>query len=318
VALCTFNGAPFLEAQLESYLSQTRLPDELVACDDVSSDDSVSILRDFARRAPFPVRIEVNDVNLGSSKNFENAIRLCTGDLIATSDQDDVWLPEKLTLTEAAFACDPRVGLVFSDADVVDESLRPRGYRLWDAIHFAPASRLRVRRGFGFDVLLRQWLVTGATMAFRAEYRSAVLPIPECWIHDGWIAFLVGALARVTMVERPAVLYRQHASQQIGAARLTLRQTYELARKVGPAYFKLDRDRFQLASERLRGLVGEEVDARILEQVDRKIAHLARRLAIAESPSRAQRILMSLDELLHGRYARYSPAWSHAVKDMFL
>jgi hypothetical protein len=52
--------------------------------------------------------------------------------------------------------------------------------------------------------------------------------------------------------------------------------------------------------------------------VEGKVAHLARRLAIAESPSRAWRILLSLDELLHGGYARYSPAWSHAVKDMFL
>ncbi len=100
---CAPTTAPrCLEPQLASLLAQTRLPDELVACDDGSTDGTVSILEAFARRAPFPVRIERNDVRLRSTRNFEKAIGLCTGDLIATSDQDDVWLPEKLALCEAA------------------------------------------------------------------------------------------------------------------------------------------------------------------------------------------------------------------------
>jgi glycosyltransferase involved in cell wall biosynthesis len=318
VALCTFEGARFLEPQLESLAAQTRLPDELVACDDGSSDGTVEILRAFAGRSPFPVRIEVNAATLRSTKNFEKAIGLCTGDLIATCDQDDVWLPEKLALCEEAFARDPRIGLVFSDAEVVDERLRPLGYRLWDAVHFGRAAQRRVRRGRAFDLLLRQWVMTGATMMFRAEFRSTLLPIPECWIHDGWIAFLIGALAPVGMIPQPTVLYRQHAAQQIGAARLTWGETYALARKVGPEYFRRDHDRFQLARKRLGALAGWGLDPGVLDQVDRKVAHQARRLAISECPSRARRILWTLDELVHGRYGRYSPALSHSAKDMFL
>jgi len=319
IALCTYDGARFLEPQLESFSAQSRLPDELVVCDDRSSDSTVSVLQAFARRAPFPVRIEHNEVRLGSTKNFEKAIGLCTGDLIATSDQDDVWLPEKLALCEAAFARDPRLGLVFTDAEIVDESLRPRGYRLWDTIHLGGRARRRVLRGQAFDVLLRQWLVTGATMMFRAEYRPVVLPIPTCWIHDGWIAFLIGALAPVATVELPTVLYRQHAAQQIGAERLGWRQMLAIAREVGPDHFRLARDRFQLASERLHALPGRAADPRVLDLVDRKVVHQARRLAISECPSRARRALWAIAELLRGGYTRFSPRTSHHfAKDLLL
>jgi glycosyltransferase involved in cell wall biosynthesis len=319
VALCTFNGARFLEPQLASLLAQTRLPDELVVCDDRSSDGTLSILEAFARRAPFPVRIEVNDVTLRSTKNFEKAIALCTCDLIATSDQDDVWIPGKLARCEAAFARDPRLGLVFTDADVVDETLRPRGYRLWESILFGRAAQRRVLRGKGFAVLLRQWVVTGATMMFRAEYRREVLPIPESWIHDGWIAFLIGAVAPISLIQAPTVKYRQHSGQQIGAERLTFRQMVELAREIGPDRFRLDRDRFELASERLHALTGRYVDPRVLALVNRKVAHQERRLAISECPSRARRALWAVDELLRGGYARFSPsAPHHFAKDLLL
>ncbi len=178
VALCTYDGARFLEAQLESLAAQTWLPDELVVCDDRSTDGTVAILESFARRAPFPVRIEVNPSTLRSTANFGKAIGLCTGDLIATCDQDEVWMPEKIACTVAAFAEDERRGLVFSDAEVVDEALQPRGYRLWQSAFVGSVQRRRFREGRGLDVLLRPWAVTGATMAFRDSWRPLLLPIP--------------------------------------------------------------------------------------------------------------------------------------------
>lgn len=318
VALCTYNGERFLSAQLESFAAQTRLPDELVACDDGSTDGTLSILRDFAKRAPFPVRIERNPATLRSTKNFEKAILLCQGDLIATSDQDDVWLPEKLALSEAEFVRNERVGLVFTNAELVDEDSRATGSRLWDAIHFSRAARRRVRDGRAFEVLLRQWLVTGATMMFRADLREFVLPIPENWIHDAWISFLVGAMAPFAGVERSTILYRQHPTQQIGAKKLTWKEIYRLAREQGPEYFRLEHDRFILARARLGRLSARLEDPRFLALVERKIVHQARRLAIAESPSRPRRILWGLGELLRGGYSRFSPRWSHVIQDVFL
>jgi glycosyltransferase involved in cell wall biosynthesis len=318
IALCTYNGARFLDAQLASYLTQTRLPDELVVCDDGSTDGTQAILERFVKQAPFPVRVEHNPARLGSTRNFEKVIGLCTGELIATSDQDDVWLPRKLAISEAALAVDPQPGLVFSDADVVDDDLRPLGHTMWQAIHLGPSRQRRVRSGETFPILLRQWLVTGATMMFRASYLPCVLPIPEIWIHDGWIAFIIGALAPLGLLGDSTVQYRQHAAQQIGGKKLGWRELYELAQTLGPEHFRLAYERFRLARERLHALAPRLRDPKYLELLDQKVEHQRRRLAIAESRSRAEKALWTLGELLRWRYQRYSPGLTHCLKDLFL
>jgi hypothetical protein len=119
-------------------------------------------------------------------------------------------------------------------------------------------------------------------------------------------------------VEQPTLRYRQHGGQQIGATRFTWAQLYRVARSLDAAYFRLNHERFRLADERLHAFASWVREAPSLELMDGKLAHQARRLAISESQSRAQRILWALDEFLHGRYARYSPAFSHVLKDMFL
>jgi glycosyltransferase involved in cell wall biosynthesis len=318
IALCTYNGARYLEAQTDSYLAQTRKPDEVVVCDDGSTDETCAILERFRCRAPFPVRISRNETVLGSTKNFEKAIGLCTGDLIATSDQDDVWLPQKLALSEAAFDTDTSTGLVFTNADVVDEDLQPQGHLLWDAVHFGPLLQREVREGRFFEVALRQWLVTGATMMFRSHYRQFVLPIPENWVHDGWIALIVGAMASVSMVSNATLKYRQHGAQQIGGRKLSFRQLYQKARELGPSYFRVSLQRFQAAQERLRMLSQHVKDPTFLRMVEQKVEHQSRRLAIAECDSRAKRTIWALDELVHGRYLRYSPGLTHFLKDTIL
>lgn len=113
LALCTYNGEKFLLEQLQSFLAQTRQPNELVVCDDVSSDRTLEILNEFAQCAPFPVRIFVSDMTLRSTKNFEKAIGLCEGDIIFLSDQDDVWFPDKLARMLTIFEEDAGVGAVF-------------------------------------------------------------------------------------------------------------------------------------------------------------------------------------------------------------
>jgi glycosyltransferase involved in cell wall biosynthesis len=316
IALCTYNGARFLEAQLESYQTQTRLPDELVVCDDGSTDATRDILEAFARQARFPVHVHANPVRLGATKNFEKAIGLCSGDFIATSDQDDVWLPMKLAASERALAEDPGRGLVFTDAEVVDESLRPVGHRMWDAIKFGASEKSRVRGGRAFEVLLRRWVVTGATMMFRARYRDAVLPIPDNWVHDGWIAFIISAVAVVAFVPEATIKYRQHSAQQIGGRKLDWRALYRIAREVGPPYYRLSYERCLPARDRLLALREQVRHPEFLRMMDGKVDHQRRRLAIIESPSRLHRLAASLDELVHGRYRRYSPNLGHFIKDM--
>jgi glycosyltransferase involved in cell wall biosynthesis len=138
IALATCNGQRFLRDQLDSFLSQTRRPDELVVCDDRSEDQTLEILTEFRASASFPVRILQNEHRLGITKNFEQVVGRCDGDVIFLSDQDDSWASEKLTRHEAVYLTHPDVGLVFSNGEVVDEALAPLGYTLYDAFHVHP------------------------------------------------------------------------------------------------------------------------------------------------------------------------------------
>lgn len=218
VALCTYNGARYLEEQLRSIAGQSLPPLELVACDDRSTDETVEILRAFAASAPFPVRVHVNERNLGSTRNFEQAIGMCRGGVIALCDQDDVWPAEKLARMEAVFRARPGVGMVFTDGVVVDDDLRSTGLGLWQSFGFTPRMVRQFARGDAFLLLLARNLVTGAAMAFRASVAERALPVPELSgrIHDGWIALVAAAGGEVTALNEPLLLYRRHAAQQLG------------------------------------------------------------------------------------------------------
>ena len=313
VALCTFNGSRYLQPQLLSIAGQSRLPDELVICDDCSTDRTVEIVREFAASAPFPVRLHVNEQNLGSTRNFEKAIALCDGDLISLSDQDDVWLPEKLRRSERALLADPGAGVAFSDAVVVNHRLEAVGYSLWTAAGFTRRQRDAFRGGDAMPLLLRKQVVTGAAMVFRAELRELVLPIPETVVHDGWIALLAAATSGLAPVDEPLLLYRQHEANQIGVRREGWVRRARRDRASGPPrYLTMARDRYALALERLRERGTRNPFAeRALEAGAR---HLEARSALSGSlPRRAPAVLR---ELASGRYFRYSNGLYSLVEDL--
>ncbi len=179
VAMCTFNGGTYLLHQLESIAAQSRLPMEIVICDDGSEDDTLLLIQNFASRARFPVKVSVNKARIGSTKNFEKAIQQCQGDVVVLCDQDDVWHQEKISRLEGAFSACPEVGLVFSNADMVDADLKPIGYSLWEALGFRRRQQGRFAHGRAFEVLMKHNVITGATLAFRAQFRNVLLPIPQ-------------------------------------------------------------------------------------------------------------------------------------------
>ncbi len=215
IALCTYNGERFLARQLASIQKQTRLPDELVVCDDCSTDRTIEIIEDFARSASFPVRINRNERNIGFVANFERAIRLCEGDLIALSDQDDIWYPIRLERSQQEFIEHPEVGLVFSDADVVDDQDQSTGVRLWQNFGFTGELKHRMLAG-DYTVLTRHRFVTGATVMFRSRLRENCLPFGSGWLHDEWMAPTAAAVSDVRLIDTPLIRYRTHASQQVG------------------------------------------------------------------------------------------------------
>ena len=325
VAMCTYAGARFVGAQLESIAAQTRPPGELVVCDDRSPDETARIVEEFAARAKFPVRLHVNERNLGSTKNFERAISLCTGDLIALCDQDDVWLPRKLAQLEEEFARRPRAALVFSDAEVADEAGRPTGRRLWESVRIGGAELERLREGKGLGDLLAGATVTGATAAIRADLRRLVLPIPTGLplIHDAWIALLAACVGEVVAVEEPLVLYRRHAGQQVGplgrktaAGGLDALATGEAASALGRANpYEETLAVARAVRDRLLERRGEGFEAgAALAGLGARIAHLEARRGLPRA--RLRRAWPVLRELVTLRYRHYSNGVASAAKDL--
>ena len=304
IALCTYNGSSFLQAQLESFQSQTRKPDEVVICDDGSSDSTLDILYNFQGKAPFPMRIHRNGKNLGSTKNFEKAIGLCQGNIIALSDQDDVWLPNKLEQIEKIFLGRPRLQMAFSDAEVVDAELRPLGYSLWESVGFNRRLQGPFTRGNDFLTLARGNVVTGATMAFRTEHRDLILPIPNLWIHDAWIALLLAGVGQTAFLEDRLILYRQHANNQIGAPRRDrdFAQEVEGAKNWGQSeiYSKAK----VVAAARMRLSREPSLRPESLKQLDGIIHHLLARRSIHKSGAKG--FSLAARELFSGHYHRYS------------
>lgn len=315
VALCTYNGERFLPDQLASIRAQERLPDELVVCDDGSTDHTVELLRAFAAAAPFRVRVEVNPARLGSSDNFARAIDLCTGSLIALTDQDDVWIPEKLGTLEAVLAAAPGASFAFSNAEVVNADLTPRGHTLWQAIRFGWRERRRFAAGGGFECLLRRYRVTGATLMFRAALRDLILPVPPGWVHDAWIGLVLSAVGRGVPVSAQLIRYRQHADQQHGGAQRTLAADYAAARRLTPEACEAVADRYAAALDRLGRLPGVSADR--LKLLAGKVAFHQRRAALRRR-SRLTRWPGVLAELVGGGYARYARGGLAAAQDAFL
>jgi glycosyltransferase involved in cell wall biosynthesis len=308
--MCTYNGAEFLPAQLESIIGQSRKPDEIVVCDDGSRDETRSLI-------PDNVILHENEQNLGTVKNFEKAIGLCTGDVIVLSDQDDVWREDKLQLIEEAFSSKPNVGLVFSDAEIVDEQLNPSGRRMWDEVGFDSHKRKLVARGRALDVLITGWTVSGATMAFRSRYAKLALPIPTTipMIHDGWIALTVAAVSDVAMIDEPLIKYRQHQRQQIGAPTQKIQKQPSareaLKRRNSSADLQtiLDTLHDRLSTQ------GNGFDCRsALSFAGNYSRHLDVRANLPQR--RLNRVPAVLRELLSWRYHEYANGFKSAAKDL--
>lgn len=132
VALCTYNGAKYIYEQLKSIVEQIQLPDELVICDDASTDETVDIINKFKENCNIKIKLYINKQNLGFRKNFEKCISLCSNDIIFLCDQDDIWLPDKVKIFMQAFESDSNLVYAFSDAYVVDEFDNIKKQHVWD------------------------------------------------------------------------------------------------------------------------------------------------------------------------------------------
>jgi len=315
IALCTFNGSNYLKEQLDSFISQDRQPDEVIICDDRSSDQTHEIVNDFIKRAPFKVKFVINSNNLGITKNFEKAISLCTGDLIALSDQDDVWHPQKISLHEKIFDNRSEIGVSFSNAEVVDQDLNPIGYDMWHRVVFTQSEQKKVQNEEAVSVFLKHFIITGATMVFKADLKPVILPIPSCWFHDAWLALIIASISNVSLIDEPLVEYRQHSDNQLGGIQKGLaKQIVEAFKTDRDDYYKIELLRYRLALDRLRNISDNYSVSENIYLLNEKIKHLQIRASM--SRNRFFRIPFILKEIIQLGYHRYSRNWGSIAMDL--
>ncbi|MHA8074970.1 glycosyltransferase [Aquirufa sp. HETE-40SA] len=213
VSMITFQGAAYLKAQMDSILDQSIPVQEIIVCDDGSTDGTREILASYAAEYP-QIQLHYNENNLGTVANMQQCLRKTTGNLIFLVDQDDVWLPTKVEKTLAFFQENPEADAVFSNADIIDEMGETQfGMTLWDIIGF-PYGQVDLT---DFETRVDN-VVTGAGLAFKRNPELLEKDIPQIpgLLHDGWIGLYFAA--NNTLMANPEKLfqYRSHANQQVG------------------------------------------------------------------------------------------------------
>ena len=213
VCMAAYNGERYITAQLQSILSQLGGGDEVIVVNDASTDgtqDCVLALQDDR------IRLIVHHSNLGISRTFEDAILGASGRILFLSDQDDLWIPQKVAVILEAFRTHPDVTLITTDVAIID----PNGALLSESYF---ADRGRFRPGLWANLLRNHF--GGCTMAFRAELIGEILPLPHKYdvLYDIWIGVRNSLSGRRTLyIPEPLVLNRRHSSTATGKKPLTI------------------------------------------------------------------------------------------------
>jgi hypothetical protein len=244
--------------------------------------------------------------------NFDRAMRLCAGNLIALCDQDDVWHPTRLSVGLDAFRTDPGLGLVFSNAQLIDEAGALLASGLWDHFDFDPAIRERIRNGDMLP-LVRYRFVTGATVMLRASLRASICPAAGEWLHDGWIAACVACLAGIGFLDQPLIQYRIHSQQQVGTGSGPRRRPVaELAREhwLGPDWY---RHEIGLLLDCVRRIPAPLRTASV-DDFERQVAFLTMRITLP----RRRWSRMSKIAPWRADYPRRASGWKSMLLDLLL
>ncbi len=313
VAMCTFNGAAFLQLQLDSILRQTALPDELVVCDDRSTDTTMVVLETFRKQAPFPVRLYPNTETLKPAQNFAKCIALCEGDVVLLCDQDDIWFPDRVAQTRAIFDRHTGATFAYTDAPLIDDEGRSLNRTLYSSLPIRSRDTEQLRRGGNLlPVLCRYSVLCGATMAFRAELKSSILPVPALWMHDEWIGLLGSALGLAARMDVPVTQYRQHTAQQLGTGPQNTAARLRLARERTGDFYENEVQRLTNGIAALESHPG--LGAVLIPLLEARRRYFRGRLRVQQRGLRAVPVLLRL--LLDGGYRRYGSGLRSAAKDI--
>lgn len=199
IALASYNGERFIGEQLQSFLEQTRHPDEVVISDDASTDRTLEIVEAFRAKAPFHVKLIRGRGRQGFVANFNRALEHTTGDLVFLSDQDDVWFPRKIEVMAAKAVEQPGAWVLMCDAALTDERLQDVGITKLDQIRAAG--------------LPMTYFAMGCCAVVRRQFLDLCLPIPSNFkSHDVWLVKIADGLGRKYVAGDVLQYYRRHGS----------------------------------------------------------------------------------------------------------
>jgi glycosyltransferase involved in cell wall biosynthesis len=314
IAMATYNGGKYIQEQLDSFSRQLRMPDELVVCDDGSTDDTLKIIECFSKTVSYPVRVYRNEVNLGYAGNFDRAVGLCSGDLIFLSDQDDVWMPEKTETIEQEFRKDPKIWLIMNDAEIMLADGERTGL-----------TKLGQTRSLGLDSSV---FVTGCCMAFHKKLVPFFSPVPDCFVHDTWLNQLSLKLGIKKTLPQVLQFYRRHgdnasdwlSSKTTKASKMGFVRNY--IGKDSRVFCLARLNKLQVLEDRINSVadVGNEVKespvrvANAMIRIGNEKTAVDARLGILERP-RFKRVGVALRCWQKGWYGYFS-GWKSFAKDV--
>jgi glycosyltransferase involved in cell wall biosynthesis len=320
VAIITFNGLKYLPQQLESIATQTRSVHHIVVSDDRSTDGTWEFLQEWAQQSSIRVTLIRNETQLGLRANFEQSVAAVEADIIFTSDQDDVWVPDRVALLTQVFAQHPNVLLVHTDAILVDAAGRDMGKRLLGELELSGAERNAIHSGDAFAVYCRRSVVTGATVAIRSTLVPIARPFVANLYHDAWLALLAAAAGEVRLLEAPTIHYRQHGNNLVGVKKINpwMKLRHIQWQMKGPAQLDVEIDN-NIASHRVlyeRMAAHAGMSPSSLAVAAQSLAFYRGRAALPKNA--LPRLAIVLRHLFAGHYARFSYApWADTIRDIF-
>ncbi len=285
IALATYNGAAYLEAQIKSILQGSRRPDEWVVVDDASTDASLELARrQLIEAGARASTCTTNPANLGASASFARAVAMATGDVILFCDQDDIWHPDKLALIEEAFAGDSSLVLAYHDGAIIDAQSKPDGRTIWGTRKHA-----RLERGGDRDPMevAANPDLKGCTLAIKGSFARELFARtpPEFnryWGHDHWAALFAWGCGRVQALPQQLIAHRMHGRNTSAGTRFN---------PLSPAHWRqrLRAARSQAADHGVRRYAmalevalsyGERFDARLFGALKTHLVIAERRMAL--------------------------------------
>jgi glycosyltransferase involved in cell wall biosynthesis len=317
--MAAYNGSAYIAQQLDSFVAQTRQPEELVIVDDASSDGTVGIVEYFAEKAPFHVEVIPLAKNTGYAQAFGAALSRCTGDLVFLSDQDDVWFPQKIETVVRYLESDTGIACFINDAMLTDSELVPSAITKADQI-----------RSAGLPEAL---FVMGCCVAVKRPLLDIALPIPEgARSHDDWIVGLSDCLGLTKRAPDVLQYYRRHGSNasnvyvntihRIGRIQRTREYFRRLIKRITTtnslerelSYYDLLQQRLEAQSENCISLIGSNRFSGCKERTVVRFVALSRRYAIRTMKLK-DRLKPVATLWLQGGY-KISGGMTGAIKDL--